>query len=303
MGALRILVTGASGFIGSAFIKAALRHGHVVAGLTRGGSLPAAIPLHGSLADPPWSTIRSFKPDVCVHCAWVTAPGIYLESPENQQFHDWSLEFLAKLSAERIERALVLGTCAEYAPNQPLPLNEHTSVVAPSSTYARLKHSLHTVLRQDTRFAGLKLAWGRVFYPYGPGEHPKRLPSLIASQMRAGETMNLRTPHAVKDYIFIDDLASAMLAVIESKFTGTVNLGSGAGISVLDLALQIQSLSGRSGLISSTPHPEPDPLGDLVAEMNQLASLGWTPKVPIAEGLSRLIVAQRSEARGSAKSR
>ncbi len=80
---MRILVTGASGFIGSAFCRLALGHGHEIAGLmlpteTPPAHVPASTHMHwlkGTLAEPPWPAIERFRPEVCVHFAWIATPG------------------------------------------------------------------------------------------------------------------------------------------------------------------------------------------------------------------------------------
>ena len=97
---MRILVTGATGFIGSAFARLALSHGHEIGGMMLPSeSPPAHVPasdklvwLKGTLAEPPWSQIEKLQPEVCVHFAWIATPGVYLESPENKNHLRWSLD-------------------------------------------------------------------------------------------------------------------------------------------------------------------------------------------------------------------
>src|SRR6266404_6202594 len=118
---MRILLTGATGFIGSAFIRLALTRGHRIAGLvTPSSSIPDQPPpgkelvwLRGSLDQAPWDAISAFAPEVCVHTAWITTPGIYLESPENEFFRDASLRFLTRFR-EFGSHIVGLGTCVEY---------------------------------------------------------------------------------------------------------------------------------------------------------------------------------------------
>src|SRR5262245_21575895 len=97
---VNILVTGATGFIGSAYCKLAANRGHSLAAIVRPQSgrpidFPGAVSvLRGTLAEPPWELIEQFHPEVCVHAAWITTPGVYLESPDNELYRAWSLEFL-----------------------------------------------------------------------------------------------------------------------------------------------------------------------------------------------------------------
>jgi nucleoside-diphosphate-sugar epimerase len=142
---MRILVTGATGYIGSAFVRLALKHGHQVAALVRQQAVALQVSnssnllvLEGTLAEPPWKRIGEFKPEVCVHAAWITTPGIYLESPENYRWLKESLEFFSRLTEFGVNHWFSLGTCIEYQIS-PERLSEARTPIAPATTYARCK--------------------------------------------------------------------------------------------------------------------------------------------------------------------
>ena len=108
---MKILVTGATGFIGSAFAKLALGQGHEIGGMMLPTEQPPAhVPvtdrmvwIKGTLADLPWRDLEAFKPDACVHFAWIATPGVYLESPENEKHLEWSLNEIGRASCrERV---------------------------------------------------------------------------------------------------------------------------------------------------------------------------------------------------------
>src|SRR6266571_3212727 len=126
---MKILLTGATGFVGSAFTRLALAQGHQIAGLViPSESIPADLPpcrnllwLRGTLDEAPWKDIAAFGPDFCVHMAWITTPGIYLESPENFRFLESSIRFLRRLRESGTTHIFGLGTCVEYQiTDQPL---------------------------------------------------------------------------------------------------------------------------------------------------------------------------------------
>ena len=292
---MRILLTGPTGFIGSNFLRLALARGHEVAALLYPGeSLPAlASPtdtLHsyvGTLAEAPWPAIQSFKPEACLHTAWVTAPGSYLESPDNDRFLEWSQIFAERFFQTGGGHLLALGSCAEYQPAR-TPLVEDQSPLSDTTRYARCKNALRLALENLAQRHGTRVGWGRVFYPYGPGEHPVRLCSSLIQQLARGEKVILKTPQSTKDYIYIDDLASAILTAIESGFPGTINFGTGRGVTVKEMAQTIAGIMGCPHLVEEAATPVCDPMSYMVADATKLRGLGWKPRTPLTKGLRRL---------------
>ncbi|HWI59086.1 MAG TPA: NAD(P)-dependent oxidoreductase [Bacillota bacterium] len=293
---MKILLTGPTGFIGSAFTRLARSRGHQVAGLIiPAESIPSRVPpgpdlvwLRGTLETAPWNDIAAFAPDVCVHLAWITTPGVYLESPENERFRDASLQFLRRLRELGTRHCVGIGTCVEYQiTNQPL-VEDQTPVV-PTTTYARCKNDLRLALEADARTYGHAFCWARVFYPYGPGEHPSRLCSSLIQKLSRGEKLVLKTPHSTKDYIYIEDLAAALLTVVEQKARGTINLGTGVGVSVWEIAQALGTLLGKTDLVEAANPPAPDPFPFVVADATRLKALGWRQAVTIQEGLKRMV--------------
>jgi len=293
---MNILVTGATGFIGSAFSRLAVKSGHSVGGMI----LPTEkIPVgleasermtwfEGTLAEPPWREIERFKADACVHFAWIATPGIYLESPENENYFHWSREFVERIREFGAQRIVAAGTCVEYRISNE-KLSEDKTLIEPTTTYARWKDALRVALEEDARKNGFRFAWTRVFYPYGVGEHPARLCSSIIQKLGRGEKIELKTPNSTKDYIYIEDLASAFLAVLEKEFQGTINLGTGIGITVREIAQMLGQMMHRPELVTEVNPPQMDPLGYVVADISKLRGLGWKPEHDLRRGLEKLL--------------
>ena len=290
---MRIVVTGATGFVGRAFVRQAVAGGHAVGALVRPGSA-AALPAHpaltvtvGTLAAPPWKDLTRFEPDVCVHAAWITDAGVYLESPENVRYVDESRAFVMGLLERGVGHVVALGTCAEYRPSAQ-PLNEARSPLEPRSPYGRAKHALRLALSEHARVAGARLAWARIFQPYGAGEPAARLCSTVVRRLIVGERLTLDTPSAVRDWIHVDDVAAALLCLVEERVDTVVNVGSGVGRTVEDVALTIAELLGRRDLVAIAAAAA-DAFGPLVADPARLRGLGWKPRVELAVGLATLI--------------
>lgn len=274
--------------------SAALVRGHQVFGLVRPnrphnfkseGRLKLA---EGTLENAPWDEIRRFRPDVCVHAAWISTPGIYLEAPENLELVHQSKAFLDRALEAGVAFSLVLGTCIEYGASGE-KLNERSSPVAPVSLYARSKNQLREFLEAELMPKGLNLSWGRVFYPYGVGEHPQRLCSSVIAKLSTGKEVLLKTPGSIKDYIYITDLAAAILTVIEKRTAGVINLGTGQGTSILEMTQAIASMLGRRELVRVAAEPAVDAYPFVVADASRLKSLGWEPKIGLEQGIAALI--------------
>ncbi len=299
---MKILLTGPTGFIGSAFLKIALAHGHEIVVLVRPEKLatarrqtnPRLTWLIGTLADAPWSDIKKFKPELCLHTAWITTPGVYLESPENERYVEWSLDFLRRISDTGANRITVLGTCIEYQTGGKL-LSEDRTPLAPATLYARCKNTLRIALENEAAARGFALCWGRVFYPYGIGEHPLRLCSSLIQSLRQGRKIDLKTPDSIKDYLYIDDLAAALLTVAEKKFCGAINLGTGTGVSVREVAETIARLMGKSGAVNSSSTGAAVTENPVVADTTKLHGLGWRPQHTLSAGLEKMIAAANAQ--------
>lgn len=293
---MKILLTGAGGFIGSAFARLAVQHGHEVMGLLPPGQpIPADLRVskqmfweRGTLQEPPWKQIAHFRADACVHMAWITTPGVYLDSPQNYHFVEISQNFLHKVREYGTSYILGLGTCIEYGITME-PLSEILTPIRPSTVYAKCKNELRIALEAETSLSHMSFAWARVFYPYGPGEHPDRLCSSLILKLKRGEKITLTTPASIKDYIYIDDLSAALLKVVEMRICGAINLGTGVGVSVRDIAHRIGKLVGRMDLIEEASVPSLDPFPRVVADAGRIRSLGWSPLVSLEEGLTRLL--------------
>ncbi len=293
----KVLITGASGFIGSALVQEALARGWSVAGLVRPDKIlsmknrhpDGALWFSGSLEDVPWGAINSFAPDICIHSAWISTPGQYLDSPINTQLVELSLDFLRKAWQNGIGYSVVLGTCIEYDSTTGKVLDECATPVTPISLYAQSKNLLRLALEEELVPLGMKLCWGRVFYPYGAGEHPKRLCTSTMRRLHKGEDIVLSTPDSSKDYIEIRDLANAIATVADQQATGVMNLGTGSATTVFEMASAIGRLMGKTELIKRAGAISPDPYPFMVADSTRLRATGWKPRINLDDGLLDLL--------------
>jgi UDP-glucose 4-epimerase len=84
-------------------------------------------------------------------------------------------------------------------------------------------------------------------------------------------------------------LAEALLTVVEKQFRGTINLGTGIGVSVRQIAQTLGHMMSKSHLVEEANPPEIDPMGYVVADVSRLRGLGWRPAHDLHRGLEQLL--------------
>ena len=225
---MKVLLTGAAGFIGSHVARQLVRDGHEVHAIVRPQTdlarvtdiLPALQLIRGDLLDSSFKS-RFSAFDLCIHLAWYVEPGKYLQSPLNKDWIEASLRLVRSAKGADCPRFVLAGTCFEYATSEP-PQSEATPL-EPSTSYVRAKIDLLQALSSlDVNFA-----WVRFFYQYGPYEDPRRLVPVLINKLLRGETTPLVPGDRIRDYLHIEDVASAVCAVAQSKLNGPINIGSG----------------------------------------------------------------------------
>lgn len=232
-----------------------------------------------------WSdAVRRIHPEMCIHLAWITTPGIYLKSPENLDLVGASLKLARHLADSGCKRFVGIGTGFEYDMGRSALSEE--APTRPQTLYAACKLALHTILERYSALVSMQVVWPRVFYIYGPGENGRRLvPTLIRSMMK-GETVKLTSGDRVRDYLHVDDVASAIWSAARSELTGPVNVGSGRAVTLKELAETVSGLTGSSSQILFGAYPD-DPADPqhVLSDNRRLLSTGWTPAYTLVEGL------------------
>src|SRR5581483_9823238 len=185
-----VLITGAAGFVGRHCLPPLARRDYVVHAAGRrppagraGAHWHAADLLDpGQVAD----LLAEVRPTHLLHLAWVTTPGAYWASPDNLAWLAASLHLVRQFAACGGRRVVVAGTCAEYDWGYGY-CAEGKTPLAPATLYGKCKDALRSVLEGFAAAADLSTAWGRLFYLYGPHEHPDRFVASVIRRLLAGE--------------------------------------------------------------------------------------------------------------------
>jgi nucleoside-diphosphate-sugar epimerase len=295
----RVLVTGAAGFVGRHALPALVERGYAVHAVSRHARADAdGVRWHAiDLLDPDAvaALIADVTPSHLLHLAWVTQHGAYWHSPANRDWFDASLALVRAFAATGGQRAVIAGSCAEYdwTALDAAPIREDAPT-RPATPYGQAKLELY----RRAADVGISLAWGRLFFLYGPNEPAERLVPSVIRAVLAGRRAACTPGIQVRDFLHSSDAGRAFAALLDSAVESAVNIASGVPLSVADLATRIGGLAGRPELIALGALPaRPDDPPYLVADVTRLRTeVGYAPAVDLDSGLAELLAWSRAHA-------
>lgn len=283
---MRILVTGASGFIGWHLVEASA--GHEMMCLTRypdqlmarTHSSADIVPLHGELGESErWlADVQRFAPECCIHLAWEGLPDY---SPERCR-HNLVLgkRLIDALASSTVKRMVVAGSCWEYGATEGAVAESQTP--AECGAFARAKHELRAHLES----AGMTWRWARIFFAYGPGQRETSLIPQCQRAFASGRMPDIRRPRVAQDFIFVEDVARGLLALAAGGVApGIYNIGSGTPTAVGVVANEVARQCDR-------PFPFPDGTfnsGFWADTGKTTAATGWRAQTTLREGIARIL--------------
>jgi nucleoside-diphosphate-sugar epimerase len=281
----RVLVTGSGGFIGRQTLEPLRRRGFEVLTVGRAQGVDLLVPGAGAAA------VADARPTHLLHLAWYAEHGRFWAAPENLAWVGASLELLRAFAEAGGQRAVVAGTCAEYEWGRDGRCAEDRTPLAPATLYGAAKHGLHEVVRAYCAEVGVSLAWGRVFFCFGPHEPPGRLVPSVARALLAGREAPVTHGTQLRDFLAVEELGDAFAALLDSAVQGPVNVASGQAIALRELVELIAQAIGRPDLVRfGAVEARPGEPAELVADVARLAGeVGWRPREPLEAGVERAV--------------
>lgn len=287
----RVLVTGANGFLGRHCIVPLLDRGfevHAVSRRPRAGAGESVVWHRADLLESGDLTalLAGIRPSHLLHIAWDVTPGAYWRASNNLDWLAASVRLLEAFAEHGGRRALGTGTCAEYEWGEDT-YSEAATPLVPASLYGRCKLALsHAFV--GAADLGLSAAWGRLFFPYGPGEHPSRLVPTVVTHLLARKPVDCTEGRQVRDFIYVADAAAAMVALLDSAVEGPVNIGSGRGTAVREMIERIVTQIGPGEFVRFGARPVPaDEPAVMVADIGRLTDeVGYRPETGPEVGLA-----------------
>ena len=261
----RILLTGATGFIGRNLLKSFSKLGVKVDVIVRSGyksNFPSSARISKVIEttnlfnhDCVWwaSLCKSYS--TVIHLAWYVEPGHYFDSNKNIECLIGSLSLIEGARKAGVKKFIGVGTCYEYDLKKKR-LSAETSPLRPTTLYGASKLSLFTVLSQLFNTQENTFLWCRVFFllPNKNDEiiysENQRLGDYIKSRISKNEPVFLTSGTQIRDYLYVEDATDMMAKAILQNKTGAINICSGVPRTVRDVAEEIAIAMGRPELLN-----------------------------------------------------
>lgn len=294
----RILVTGAGGFVGAAIVRAAVAAGHEVVAaartdISRLATIGDRIVLKRiDLANQEEvsALLASVRPEVVIHSAWEGVGGSLRSGDIQFDNIRTSVTLVDAAIASGARKFVGIGSQAEYGRYDRRIIE--SDLPQPTMLYGAAKLAAYHLAAQRCRDAGLSFAWLRLFSVYGPGDNSNWLiPSSAALLLRG--TAPLCTAGTQKwDYLYIDDVASGVLAVaVTDEASGVFNLSSGDPVAVRTIIEMLRDLAapGLDLVFGAIPFG-PDQIMHLEGDSRRLRqATGWYPQTALPDGLRHVV--------------
>ncbi|MGJ7516008.1 NAD-dependent epimerase/dehydratase family protein [Pseudomonas baetica] len=261
---MKVLVTGATGFVGRHLVAALLARGCQVRAVARNAGTAAGLPWINAVefiaadihADDLDVAALTEGVDALAHLAWPGLPNYQaLFHFEHNLMADY--RFIKRAVEAGVPQVLVTGTCFEYG-MQSGPLTEQTEP-RPANPYGLAKNTLRLFLENLQHVQPFTLQWARLFYLHGEGQNPGSLLAALDRAIDAGDdAFNMSAGEQLRDYLAIETSAGYLASILQKRsFNGVINCSSGQPISIRALVEQRLRERGASIRLNLGHYPYP----------------------------------------------
>jgi UDP-glucose 4-epimerase len=296
---MNFLISGAAGFLGSTLANHLIQSGHNVRGiddLSTGDPnalLPDVLFTRGDVKDRPklWTLLQQVD---CVYhlAARVSVPeSILYPSAYNDVNVGGTVSLMEAMRDVGVRRVVFISSGAVYGEQPHQPLKESV-IPLPASPYAVSKLAAEYYVRTIGTLWGIETVSLRVFNAYGPGQHlpashPPVIPYFLRQIVRGGTIVLHGNGRQSRDYVYVDDVVSAMVAAASAPDVDklVINVGWGKSTSVRELVRLVMDAVGSEANIVENPHNDPG-VSLMQADLSLAhQKLEYVPRVSLSEGL------------------
>jgi nucleoside-diphosphate-sugar epimerase len=291
-----VLVTGATGFLGSHLVRRLEAEGHELHGLVRAASDPArvealgervALHVHDGSTRGMLEVVGAARPDVVFHLACLAVSEHTVDQVEELVRSNVLLptQLLEAMSAHGVRHLVNVGSAWQHFDDAPY---------SPVCLYAALKQAVEDILELYVESAGISAVTLKLFHVYGDDDPRPRLVSLLARALRSGTRLDMTGGAQWVDLVHVDDAVDALLRAWEMLEGGEVREGaafavsSGAPCTVRTLVDVFARVAGARPPVRFGARPYKR--REILAPISMGVPLpGWKPRVPLEAGLRRLL--------------
>lgn len=268
---MKIVVTGASGFLGRALMDCLAQRGLPALGVSR-GHFPGILQVE-RYEDTPGG-------DVLVHLA--EASDRAYAKANAPRYEQQALTTLEALQAKGFSRVIYASSAVLYG-DQGQSARKVGDPVYETDAYTRLK------LASERMVLGRNGVVARLANLYGPGMAEANVLSTILRQIRQEGPVRIFDATPVRDFLWVGDAARGLADMVAGQACGVFNVGSGVGVSIHELAAEVLSAAGQAGRQVESTQPG-NRFSRLVVDIAQTeAAFGWRPAVTLVEGIATLV--------------
>ena len=242
---------------------------------------------------------RVVRPTHLLHLAWDVTPGEYLYSLNNYLWVRSSLALFNSFSKYGGKRLVVSGTCFEYGSEY----GYCTESITPCSNitpYSTSKNTLRILMESFSEAVGLSSCWGRIFFLYGPYEHPKRLVSSVVTSLIKEKEAFCSEGLQYRDFLHVFDVANAFVSLLDKDVTGIINICSSNPIQVKQMILMIAEKLEKKNFLRVGALPLSKNEASFICGNNQrlINEINWRPKYDLDSGIESTILWWEEKLRG-----
>jgi UDP-glucuronate 4-epimerase len=311
---MKILVTGAAGFVGFHATRALLARGHAVVGLDEVNAYYDPALKRARLARIPAGIFRFLEADIAADGAFAQVgpvdailhlaaqagvrhalkdPGAYTRS--NLVGHQAVLEFARH--SDSVRHLVYASSSSVYGNDTKAPFCEDARADKPVSYYGATKRAGELLSHSYAELFGLMQTGLRFFTVYGPWGRPDMAYWLFTEKILRGEPIPVFGEGKLRrDFTYVDDIVEALVRIVEQPFAGgegaphrVYNLGNHRPETVIDLIRLIEDATGRKAEIEFRDGPPGDVLETYADIARAQRDFGFTPRVPLGEGIPRFV--------------
>lgn len=291
----KVFLTGATGFIGYHCVEPLLARGYEVHAISSKARQTDSRGVHWHQTDllqtgNAKTLLTEIEPSHLLHLAWFVVPGKLITAPENFAWVRASMELVQQFAELGGQRLTVCGSGYEYDWNYGY-CSERLTPAVPNTVYGSCKQALNLLVQAFATHVGLSAAWGRVFFLYGPNEHPQRLVSSVIRALLKNEPAKCSHGRQIRDYMHVQDVADGLVGLLDSPATGVVNVSSGQATTLREIVLTVGRILERPELIQLGAIPARANDTPLVVGENQrlISEVGWKQQYELESGLKQTI--------------